>query len=163
MTKLEQGIISFILSKSLFFGIGFSYIIEYSNTLTPLSIIISYIIGAFILSLIIKKDIFSNNNIITKIFICLLTIICAITLVISFTIETSNFYLTKTPPIIIVIILLGVVFYGANKGIRHWSRLVESLVIINVFLSLSGIIGNLYNIDIHEFFPLSNINYNFIK
>ena len=151
-------ILSYIISKSLFFGLGISYIISNSTNNSLSAIIIGYIIGSIILYIIKKKNIYN------KLLIFLLTTIIFIIILLSFTVQTINFYLPHSPSLIIAISFILVTIYGANKNINSYKRLNELLIFISLALTLIGIIGNINNIDISNIKPLFyELNINFIK
>ena len=165
MKDKKNIIISYILSKGLFFGLGISYILDNAKQNSILSIIIGYIIGGILLYIINKKNIQSlNNKPIGKILSFLLTIIILNIIIISFTVQTINFYLPQTPSLIIALSFILIIIYGSNKEYNSYKRLCELLLYISIPLSIIGILGNITNIDINNYLPLfNNIDISFIK
>ena len=131
MNKLEQTIISIILSKVLFFGPGFSFIIDKASTSSFIAIIIGYLLGGIIIYLFMKKEL---NNTSSKILIYIISIIVLLISILAFTLETTSFYLNNTPPLIIALVLVFVCLYASLKGINTWVRLSESLIIYSILL-----------------------------
>ena len=140
-------VLSFILSKSLFFGLGISYIISNANKNSGLAIIIGYLLGALLIYFIKKKKI----SIIISI---LLIIITYIIILLAFTIQTTNFYLPNSPSLLIALSFLLVIIYGSSKKYNSYKRLVFLLFMISICLTILGIIGNIPNIKFNNYLPL---------
>ena len=68
MKKQGQVIISYILSKTMFFGLGASYIIGNAKQNSWLAIILGYLFGLIVLHFLMKKRLdLINKNILGKI------------------------------------------------------------------------------------------------
>ena len=165
MKDKKNIIISYILSKGLFFGLGISYIINNANKNSGLAIIIGYLIGGIILYFIKRKKIYNiKNSVIGKLLLLLLILIIYITILLSFTVQTINFYLPQTPSLIIAITFLLVCIYGSTKDISSYKRLNQLLIYISILLTIIGIIGNINNVELSNFKPLFyDIDFNIIK
>ena len=165
MKDKKNIIISYILSKSLFFGLGISYILDNANQNSGLAIIIGYLIGGIILYFINKKDIYNfTNSFLGKLLMFILIIVIMNTILLSFTVETINFYLPQTPALIISISFLLITLYGANKNFDSFKRLNELLLYISLILTFVGIVGNFGNIDFNNYQPLFyHLDFCFIK
>ena len=164
MKDIKNLIISYILSKGLFFGLGISYIINNANKNSGLAIIIGYLIGGIILYSIKRKNIYNVNSIFSKILLIILIIAIYITILLSFTVQTINFYLPQTPAIIIALTFLFVCVYGSTKDISSYKRLNQLMIYISLLLTLIGIIGNINNVELTNFKPFFyHLDFSFIK
>lgn len=135
--------ISYILSKSLFFGFIMSYILNNSSYLSFISIIIGYILGYIILNTYMNKRYKLNN-----ILLFVINIIILIYILFNLSYQASNFFLSNTPTIFIIILFLIVLIYGSTKKIDGISNLSLILFPINILLILLGIIFNIENYSI---------------
>jgi spore germination protein KB len=164
MKKYEQVIISFILSKTLFFGIAMSFIINYAGKLAWLAIILGYLLGYIILKLFMHKNLYNiYQTIIGKITMFVLLLFTLSIILIAFTLQTSNFYLPLTPPFIIAFILISIIFYGFNKGFDTIIRYTDIVIILAVILIIIGLFGNINMFDITNFLPIIiKFNYSFL-
>lgn len=135
MSKRQQTILTFFLTRSLYFGFGLSYIVHQASDNSSLAMILGMIIGGIILFWLTKKDF----SVLYKSKIGMLAIISLSTLlltsaVIYFTVLTSNFYLTHTSPLMIIFPLMLVILYAMKKGLATVARLGEILIIIAAIL-----------------------------
>jgi spore germination protein KB len=164
MKKYEQVIISFILSKALFFGIAMSFIINYAGNMTWLAIILGYLLGYIILKLFMHKNIYNiYHTIIGKITMLILLLFTLSIILIAYTLQTSNFYLPLTPPFIIAFMLISILFYGFNKGFDTIIRYTDIVIILAIVLIAIGLFGNINMFDITNFLPIIiKFNYPFI-
>lgn len=165
MKKYEQICLSFILSKALFFGIAISYIIGNAKNDSWLAIILGYLIGYYILNKFLTKKIYNiyQNNISKIIMMPFLIFVFSI-IILTFTLQTSNFYLANTPPLIIAIVLILTINYGFKHGFDTLVRYTDILIIISLIFLFVGFIGDFCNFDINNFLPLQSfINYDFFK
>ena len=164
MKKQGQVIIAYILSKTMFFGLGASYIIGNAKQNSWLAIILGYLLGLIVLHFLMKKRLdLINKNILGKIAYYVLIFFILINAILSFTVHTINFYLPETPTLFISLSFLLVIIYGSNKGFDGFKRLCEIIIFIGVTLSLLGWIGNINNIDLNNFYPLLyGFDFNFI-
>lgn len=165
MKDKKNIILCYILSKCLFFGLGISFIINNANKNSGLAIIIGYIIGGIILYFIKKRNLYNlKNTIIGKVLLLLLIIVVYITILLSYTVQTINFYLPQTPSFIIAITFLLVCIYGSTKELTSYKRLNQLLIYISLLLTIIGIIGNINNIELSNFKPFFyHLDFNFIK
>ena len=155
MNKQGQVIISYILSKTMFFGLGASYIIGNAKQNSWLAIILGYLFGLIVLHFLIKKRLdLINKNILGKMAYFVLIFFILINAILSFTVHTINFYLPETPTLLISFSFLSVIIYGSDKGFEGFKRLCEIIIFIGVTLSILGWIGNFNNIDLNNFYPL---------
>ena len=153
MTKREQTILTFFLSRSLNFGWGLSVIFNYTNNHSIFASFIGSLLGFLLIIFLTTRD-FSKirNNLLGKIIIFILSLYMINTTMITFCALTTNFYLTNTPPLIIALSLYVLVIYGIKNGLKSIARLGEILSIIFI----------LSNINLSNFLPLSyNKEYNY--
>ncbi len=123
--------------------------------------IIPLLLVLYIFNYDIDKPIYEKNKTIfghflgniINIIILLLYLIVAATILFN----TSNFivsqYLSDTPLILIMIILMLIILYTINKGIETISRTSAIFVIITLFFFLFGICGTLSEIKIENLKP----------
>ena len=123
--------------------------------------IIPLLLVLYIFNYDIDKPIYKKNKTIfghflgniINIIILLLYLIVAATILFN----TSNFivsqYLSDTPLILIMIILMLIILYTINKGIETISRTSAIFVIITLFFFLFGICGTLSEIKIENLKP----------
>lgn len=163
ITKRQYKILSFFLTRSLFFGLGISNIFYHSNNDAWISGIIGTILGLGILSFIylIRKKIpdltlFFKQGIlgfISKVFLFLLALFCLHDVIISLTTMTSSFLLPLTPPIIIALAIMILVIYGNLKGVKIFARVAEVLIPISITIFLFKVISGLFISDYNNFLP----------
>ena len=142
--------ISYMLSKSLFFGFIMSYILNNSSYLSFIPIIIGYILGYIILNIYMNKR-YKLNNIV----LLLIDIILLIYILFNLSYQANSFFLNNTPTIFIIILFLIVIIYGSSKKIDGISNLSLILFPINILLILLGI---LFNIENYSIIGINTIN-----
>lgn len=165
MNKQGQVIITYILSKTMFFGLGASLIIGNAKQNCWLAVILGYLLGLGVLHLLMKRKLdLINKSIIGKIIYNVLIFFILINAIIAYTVHTINFYLPETPTIIIGISFLFVILYGTNKGFSGFKRFCEIIIYVGVSLSILGWIGNYKNIELSNFYPLLyGFDFNFLN
>lgn len=158
-----QSILAFTLSRCLYFGLGISFIINKSNNLSIISTFLGFIIGYFILYFLTKKNYYDFfNTLIGKIIITLLSLYIVNYCAIAFDILSSNFYLTNTPNILIVLPFFILIGYGVKCGLPTISRLSEILIIISVSIIILIVITFIPNINSNNYFPIIFQENNFL-
>lgn len=145
--------ISFIISKSLFFGVIMSFILNKTSYLSFVPIIIGYTLGYLIL-----KMYMNHKNNINKAILLVLGIIILIYMLYNLSYQASNFFLNKTPLIFIILLFLIVIIYGASKKLDGLSNLSLILFPINILLIILGIIFNFDNYNIISIYKINYIN-----
>lgn len=164
MTKREQTILTFFLSRALNFGWGLSVIFNYTNNHSIFASFIGGLLGFLLIIFLTTRD-FSKirNSLLGKIIIFILSLYMINTTMITFCALTTNFYLTNTPPLIIALSLYVLVIYGIKNGLKSIARLGEILSIISAILLVTIAIFILSNINLSNFLPLSyNKEYNYL-
>lgn len=160
----------FLISQSMFLGVGITQILNSSRQNSPASILIGSIIGIIILYLFLKvfnyeKDltIFQKfeklygkvlGNIINIILVLLFAFYFIYTLW-SLQIYIQNKYLDKTPSIIIILLFLIPVVYSVNKNIKTISKvslILFIITIIEIILSIFGLTSILEIDNLKPFF-----------
>lgn len=110
ITKRQYKCISYFLTRCLFFGSGFSHILNYSGNDSISACIIGFIIGILIMYYLFKTNINGNlinkGNKITNFIIFIFCILLINNILLTSTTFTSTFFLPKTPVLFIAIILL---------------------------------------------------------
>ena len=142
--------ISYMLSKSLFFGFIMSFILNNTSYLSFIPIILGYIFGYLLLNNYMNKK-FK----LSKILLLIINIILLIYLLFNLSYQANNFFLSKTPTIFIIVLFLFVIIYGMSKKIDGLSNLSLILFPINISLILLGIVFNIENYNIID---ANNIN-----
>lgn len=163
ITKRQYKILSFFLTRSLFFGLGISNVFYHAQNDAWLCGIIGMIWGLGILSFIyyLRKNVPTFTNFLKKGvigFICklllfLLALFCLHDVIISLTTMTSSFLLPLTPPLIIALVIMIVVIYGNLKGVRSFAKVAEILMPIAVVIFLFKFISGLFISDYNNFLP----------
>ncbi len=164
ITKRQYIILSFFLTRSLFFGLGISKILNCSQNDSWLSAIIGTAIGIGILSFVyyFKKKHISYLPLLKKGiigFICKLLLLflasfCLHDVIISLTTMTSSFLLPLTPPVIIAIAIIITIIYGNKKGVSSFAKVAEILIPISLLIILIKIIASSFISDYTNFLPL---------
>lgn len=152
MNNKSQTILSFILSKSLFFSFVIPFIFKLNNQSYFISLILGYLLGITTIYYIIKYNLYS------KIITTILSLISFIFLLINYLNQVNYFYLNNTPLIIIALSLFLISIY-ASKDLKIVLRISDILIIIDIFLILIGLIFNYNNYEFKNIFPLLNFNY----
>ena len=136
--------ISFMISKSLFFGFILSYILNTTSYLSFISIFIGYFLGYFFLNNYMNKKHKLNN-----ILLFIIDIVLLLFILFNLSYQANNFFLKNTPTIFIIIL------FGTSKKLDGLSNLVLILLPINIILILLGII---FNIENYNIISINNIN-----
>ena len=154
---------------SIFSGIGFHNIIIYSGVDAWISVIISFILGLFILVLTIylfnfepDKDIHAKikfvfggifGNIIDTIINIFIFIISMVTLygICNFIVSQ---YLSETPFYIIAILLGIIVIYNVSKNTEGMSRVNIIMLVIIILLSIFSFTSLIPKMDISNIKPI---------
>lgn len=166
------------LSGAPFWGILTSYLLYNSREATPISMIIGYLLGLLISKAILTlndkhtdlisslkfKKIYGKTSIVINLIVAVLSIFLYIFLCYRLSSFLSSQYLTETPDIYFYLLILGLTFYIANKGIETLTR----VSIISIFVAFSIFIFDYANlikdININNFLPLITVSYkNIIK
>ena len=169
ITKRQYKVLSFFLTRSLFFGLGVSKIINFSLNDAWISAIIGSILGTILLSVIyyLKNSIINKNNflnITNKILIFLLASLCLNEVILSLTTMTTSFLLPLTPAIIIAISIIISIIYANKKGIQAFAKVSELLLPVSLFIFFIKIISSIIITDYNNFLPiLYNHNMNVTK
>lgn len=169
--------IIFLISQSMFLGVGLTQILNSSNQNSPIAIILGFILGFIVLYLFLKifnyeKDltIFEKfeklygkvlGNIINILLVLLFAFYFIYTLW-SIQIYIQNKYLDKTPSIVILILFLLPVVYSVNKDIKTIAKvslILFIITIIEIILSIFGLTSILEIDNLKPFFetPFSTI------
>lgn len=160
MNKKRQIVLTIILSRILFFGLGISYILKAAVNFSIISILLGFFLGILILNILIKKDLYNFfKTKLGKIIIIFLCLFLINNVIVAFSILTSNFYLTTTPNILIVISISLVFLYGSNKTIGTLYRFSDFLIVISILAYAIIILFVINNIDINNFLPIKINNY----
>lgn len=164
ITKRQYKILSFFLSRALFFGLGISKVFYYSGNDSWIGAILGMILGTGILSLVylIKKNVNSfdtqlKNGVlgfISKILVISLAIFCLHDVILALTIMTTSFLLPLTPPIVIALSVIIAIIYGAYKGINSFAKVAEILMPIAVAIFIFKFISGLFISNYSNFFPM---------
>ena len=142
--------ISYMLSKSLFFGFIMSYILKNTSYLSFLPIIIGYILGYILLNVYMNKH-YKINNIV----LFIIDIVLLLYILFNLSYQANIFFLNKTPIIFIIFLFLIVLLYGTSKKINGLANLSLILFPINILLTMIGIV---FNIDNYNIISIYNIN-----
>lgn len=165
MSKRQQTIMTYMLSKILFFGLGISYCMSNARQNSWLAIILGYLLGLIILNFLMKRKL---SNICQdwwgKIIFLLLISMMLLNAIIAYSAQVINFYLPSTPAIVIALTFLAMMIYGLSKDIGTLGRATELALYTGVLILIIGIGGNIKNWDLANFGPLLyNLNWSFFK
>ena len=157
----------FFLTRSLFFGLGISFICKYTNKDTYIGAIIGMLLGLLIIlayRYIIRakknqslKQIFAQNKIvgtITRTLLLIASIIILTYSLLTYKTFVSSFLLATTPVYIILIPWLILLIYAASGGLGMIHKLSTALLPISIVLSLLSIISIFGNFDYYNFLPV---------
>ena len=163
ITKKQYQILSFFLTRSLFFGLGITKIFNLSKNDAWISGILGTVLGLIAISFIyfIKKD---NPNfskrlnqgilgMITKIVILLLASFCLHDVILSLTTMTSSFLLPLTPALVIAIAIVITIIYGNYNGVASFSKVAEILLPISLLIFTFKVVSSLIITDYNNFLP----------
>lgn len=152
--KLEYNSALFLSSSSLFLGIGISNIINTIGSDSWISIILGTILG-LILNYIYTKLPEKENKFIVYFysFILLSLDILLITKLI------SSIYLNKTPDLLVLLPLILLEYYIANKGINTIFKTSLIIAFIYILIYLTPFLALAPKINIDEFKPILTSNF----
>ncbi len=163
ITKKQYQILSFFLTRALFFGLGITKIFNLSKNDAWMSGILGTFIGLGVMSILyyIKKNNPSFSKLLnkgimgfsTKIIILLLASFCIHDVVLSLTTMTSSFLLPQTPSIIIAITVIITIVYGNYKGVSSFAKVAEILLPISVIIFAFKVVSSLIITDYNNFLP----------
>ena len=160
MINLRQyRILSFFLTRSLFLGGCFSLLVNISKNSMIISGIIGMLLGYFLLYLVYKCK--GKLCKFIKVIICLVILLIS---TLSSTMLTSNYLLSKTPTLLILLFFYGMLLYGKSKNLDVIGRISEIIIIISLLIYVLGYIGILKSINISNMLPIMNSSFiNVIK
>lgn len=145
ITKKQYMIISYFLSRFLFFGGGISHLFALGKVDTWIACILGFLLGLVAFKLLHIFQIKNNeksfldvikSNIILK---CVTYLFCFILLnytLISITVMTNSFFLFKTTPLLIGGCFLLAIVYGVSKKEKIFARVAELLFPISIIVFL---------------------------
>ena len=164
ITKRQYQILSFFLTRALFFGLGITKIFNQSRNDAWISGILGTILGLILISFIYylksKNPDFSQklnngiNGFITKLLIFLFASFCLHDVILSLTTMTSSFLLPLTPALVIAIAVLITIIYGNLKGISSFAKVAQILLPISIIIFSFKVISSLIITDYNNFLPL---------
>ncbi len=157
ITKKQYIILSYFLTRSLFFGLGITKIFHLSYNDAWLSGLVGTLLGLIVISFLYfirKKKIKVENNIFLKILLFLLGSFCLHDVIISLTTMTSSFLLPLTPSFVIGITILVAVIYGNYKGVISFAKVAEMLLPISIVIFSFKVISSLIITDYNNFLPI---------
>ena len=163
ITKRQYQILSFFLTRSLFFGLGITKIFNQSRNDAWISGILGTILGLILISFIYylksKNPNFSQNlnkgiiGFMAKIFLILFASFCLHDVILSLTTMTSSFLLPLTPALVIAIAVLITIIYGNLKGISSFAKVAQILLPISIIIFSFKVISSLIITDYNNFLP----------
>lgn len=155
ITKRQYQILSFYLTRALFFGLGITKIINLARNDSWISGILGTIIGLGVISLIyyLKENKKSFNSFLPKIFLLLLAIFCLHDVLLSLITMMSSFLLPLTPTIIIAIVVVITIIYGNYKNATSFSKVAQILLPISLIIFSFKLISSLAITDYNNFLP----------
>ena len=164
--KQVNATILFFLSRSLFFGLGISFICKYTDKDTYIGALIGTFLGCLIILgyryiIRLKKDqslsqIFAKNKIvgnIIRILFLLASIIILTYALLTYKTFVSSFLLDTTPVFMILIPWILLLIYCAWNGLVMIHKVASSLFPLSIILSLLSIISVFGNFDYDNFLP----------
>ena len=161
ITKKQYKLLSFFLSRAYFLGTGFSLLLSLTKTDTIIAFILGILLGYIFILLF--YNLYSKDNKINSIILKVaLTIFIIFTLNDSiFTLTTliNSFYLVKSPPLLIALAILFIVYLASRKGLVTIARVGEILFPIGLFIFIFKIIGYTPMIKLDNFEPLFNSSF----
>lgn len=161
------------LSGAPFWGILTSYLLYNSKEATPISMIIGYFLGLLISKAILTlndshtdlisslkfKKIYGKLSIIINLIVALLSIFLYIFLCYRLSSFLSSQYLTETPEIYFYILILGLTYYIADKGIETLTRVSIISIIVAFSIFLFDYTNLIKDININNFLPFITVSY----
>lgn len=155
MNKKRQLVLATFLSRTMYFGLGTSYIFHYGEKMTILGLTIGMVLGYLVLKFLLIKNIkFFFKTKIGLIIILFLSFFLINNALIAFSIMGSNFYLLKTPPLLIIIPLFILILYGVKKGLKTILRLSDILIFVSMIILVLIFTSIGHNIVFNNFLPL---------
>ena len=160
MINLRQyRILSFFLTRSLFLGGCFSLLVNLTKNSMIISGILGMLLGYFLLYLVYKCK--GKLCKFIKVFICLVILLIS---TLSSTMLTSNYLLSKTPTLLILLFFYGMLMYGKSKNLDVIGRISEIIIILSLLIYVLGYIGIIKSINISNMLPIMNSSFiNVIK
>lgn len=160
MINLRQyRILSFFLTRSLFLGGCFSLLVNLTKNSMIISGILSMLLGYFVLYLVYKCK--GKLCKFIKVIICLVILLIS---TLSSTMLTSNYLLSKTPTLLILLFFYGMLMYGKSKNLDVIGRISEIIIILSLLIYVLGYIGIIKSINISNMLPIMNSSFiNVIK
>lgn len=160
MINLRQyRILSFFLTRSLFLGGCFSLLVNLTKNSMIISGILGMLLGYFLLYLFYKCK--GKLCKFIKVIICLVILLIS---TLSSTMLTSNYLLSKTPTLLILLFFYGMLMYGKSKNLDVIGRISEIIIILSLLIYVLGYIGIIKSINISNMLPIMNSSFiNVIK
>lgn len=160
MINLRQyRILSFFLTRSLFLGGCFSLLVNLTKNSMIISGILGMLLGYFLLYLVYKCK--GKLCKFIKVIICLVILLIS---TLSSTMLTSNYLLSKTPTLLILLFFYGMLMYGKSKNLDVIGRISEIIIILSLLIYVLGYIGIIKSINISNMLPIMNSSFiNVIK
>lgn len=160
MINLRQyRILSFFLTRSLFLGGCFSLLVNLTKNSMIISGILGMLLGYFLLYLVYKCK--GKLCKFIKVIICLVILLIS---TLSSTMLTSNYLLSKTPTLLILLFFYGILMYGKSKNLDVIGRISEIIIILSLLIYVLGYIGIIKSINISNMLPIMNSSFiNVIK
>ncbi len=164
------------LCSAPFYGIFSSYTLHSSRNATPISLIIGFVISIIISYFILQffktnkntnfssklKNIFNNFSY----FLIIPTLACSLFGYILLTYRLTTFlssqYLIETPKYILLISILLLTFYVANKGIETITRVSTISLYISIIIFLFDFFSLLPQVNFQNFLPIIDVSLNSI-
>lgn len=162
----------FALTKATFLGIGFNYVFKNLETSSLISVIIGVILGYIIITIYLKvmsveEDLNFTQKVKKTFSKPIAFFINSVTILVSLTGSVLAFwrivdfltsqYLTKTPTIIIGILLISLIFYTLSKNIEVLTRFATIIFAICTVMIIINIFGLLPYVDIENLKPINII------
>ena len=155
----QYRMLSFFLTRSLFLGGCFSLLVNLTKNSMIISGILGMLLGYFLLYLVYKCK--GKLCKFIKVIICLVILLIS---TLSSTMLTSNYLLSKTPTLLILLFFYGMLLYGKSKNLDVIGRISEIIIIISLFIYVLGYIGIIKSINISNMLPIMNSSFiNVIK
>lgn len=160
MINLRQyKILSFFLTRSLFLGGCFSLLVNLTKNSMVISGVLGMLIGYFLLYLFYKCK--GKLSKFIKVIICIVILLIS---TLSSTMLTSNYLLSKTPTLLILLFFYGMLMYGKSKKLDVIGRISEIIILVSLVIYIIGYIGVGSSINISNMFPIMNSKFiNVIK
>lgn len=164
ITQRQYKILSFFLTRSLFFGLGITKIFHLSKNDGYISGILGTILGFGIISIIYyikKNNLFFTKSLnkgvlgfISKALLFCLASFCLHDVILSLTTMTSSFLLPLTPALAIAIAVLIAILYGNKNNVPSFAKVAEILLPITLVIFSFKVISSLLISDYSHFLPI---------